>query len=177
MAYIGYRMTTPPLSEFIYCGICNIVPYVFEWLWFLPLLDLLCTLLVLLTTTFWQPVLTGIHQRCVGTCAWLACFGVPFLFLTCENDSMTGSVHFGRPAAGASIPRLDLLLNPPVWMRGSDLAHLRCGALMPYYPWAVVKLLKTPLPPFKGGHNSHWGYRDVKIEIDLRKKPEKTWAR
>ena len=27
-------------------------------------------------------------------------------------------------------------------MRGSDLAHLRWLELMPYYPWAVVKLLK-----------------------------------
>lgn len=55
-------------------------------------------------------------------------------------------------------------------MGGSDLAHLRWGELMPYYPWAVVKLLKTPLSPFKGRHNSQCGYRDVKTEIDLRKK-------
>lgn len=64
-------------------------------------------------------------------------------------------------------------------MKGSDLAHLGFGELMPYYPWAVVQLLKTPLPPFIGRHNSQCGYRDVKTEIDVGKKcnPEKTWER
>lgn len=109
---------------------------------------------------------------------WLEMYvlvGLCFL-MTSENDSFGRKCACRQASGRALIPWLDLLLNPSVWMRGSDLAHLRWGELMPYYPWAVVKLLKTPLPPFKGRHNSQCGYRDVKTEIDLRKKcnPEKT---
>lgn len=102
---------------------------------------------------------------------WPPCF-----FLMSQNDSFSRKCACRQASGRALIPWLDLLLNSAMWMRGCDLAHLRWRELMPYYPWAVVKLLKTPLPPFNGRHNSQCGYRDVTTEIDLRTKcnPVKT---
>ena len=115
----------------------------------------------------------------MGRCAWDECFGDPCLLLTSGNDSIGRKCACRQASSVALIPGLDLLLNPSLSKRGCDLAHLGLGELMPYYPWAVEPLLKTPLPPFKGRHNSLYGYRDVKTEIDLRKKknPEKTLRR
>lgn len=114
----------------------------------------------------WCKLITAMFWRC-------ALDDPPCLFLTSENGFIGSECACWQSGALA----LDLLLNPSVWMRGSDLAHLRLGELMPYYPWAVAQLLKTPLPPVIGRHNSQGGYRDVKTEIDLRKEcnPEKTW--
>lgn len=94
----------------------------------------------------------------------------PVSFWPLKMTLLAGSVHVGRPAAGHWFRGWIYCWIPLPGWEALTLPISGGGELMPYYPWAVVKLLKTPLPPFKGRHNSQCGYRDVKTEIDLRKK-------
>lgn len=105
-------------------------------------------------------------------CAW------PRFPLTPGNGSF-GRKCAGRPAKWRGI---DFMRGFIAESRGAESLTLPIsdgGELMPYYPWAVLKLLKSPLQPFRGIHNSQGRYRDVKTEIDLKKmcSPEKTSRR
>lgn len=69
----------------------------------------------------------------------------PCFLLTSGNDSFGRKCACRQASGRALIPWLDLLLNPTVWMGGTDLAHLRWGRADALLPMGCSEVIKNSI--------------------------------